>query len=93
MLIRGEGLTYINIKLETNTAEAVKTWLATNKPKVQYILENASYTKITDTTLIGQLNAIEKANSYEDTTIITTTYADGNSQMIINATALKKGSE
>jgi len=44
---------------------------------------------ITDTTLINQLNNIyNNAHSYNGTTNITTTYADGNEQMIIEASAL-----
>lgn len=45
--------------------------------------------QITDTTLIEQLNNIyNNAHSYNGTTNITTTYASGNEQMVIEASAL-----
>ena len=56
------------------------------------IYVKSSYTDIpiTDTTLINQLNDIyENAKSYNGTTNITSTYEDGNEQMIIEASALK----
>lgn len=45
--------------------------------------------EITDTNLINQLNAIDNMKSYEGTTIITSTYTEGNAQMIISASSLK----
>lgn len=49
----------------------------------------ATDTEITDTTLISQLEAIDNMQSYNGTTIITSTYDSANSQMILGASALK----
>ena len=56
-----------------------------------YQLGSAGFTdtEITDTTLIEQLEEIDKMKSYEGTTIITSTYEEGNAQMIISGSALK----
>lgn len=54
-----------------------------------YYINDITGTEITDSTLIEQLNAIDKMKSYNGTTIITSTYENGNAQMIINGSALK----
>lgn len=41
-----------------------KTWLSTHNTIVYYVLANTTYTKITDTTLLSQLEAIKEAQSY-----------------------------
>lgn len=46
-------------------------------------------TELTDTTLINQLENIDKMQGYNGTTIITSTYEEGNAQMIISVSALK----
>ena len=57
-----------------------------NGLNLYYVLTTPTYTKITDTTLINQLNALEKAMSYDTETNITQTNAD--KPFIINASAM-----
>lgn len=67
-----------------------KTWLSTHNVEVYYVLETPTYEEITDTTLISQLNAIEKALSYDGQTNISQT--NTGLPFIISANALEKGS-
>jgi hypothetical protein len=67
-----------------------KTWV-TNNNVVLYVIINATNEKITYTTLISQLNAIENAVSYDTQTNISSEYVESNAQMIISASALEKG--
>lgn len=68
--------------------EKIKTYLSNNNIEVYYVLETPTTTEITDSTLISQLNALQNAMSYKDTTNITSTYEEGNAQVIINASTL-----
>ena len=69
-----------------------ESWLSTHNTIVYYALNTSTDVQITDTTLISQLNNIyENAHSYKGTTNITSTYEDGNEQMIIEASALMEG--
>ena len=65
-----------------------KTWLSSNNVEVRYILATPTYTEITDSTLISQLEALKKARSYNEQTNISQNNND--LQFIINATALKE---
>lgn len=65
-----------------------KNWLSNNKPIVYFTCYTPTEEEITDTTLISQLNELEKAVSYDDTTNISQTNA--NLPFIINAEAFKK---
>ena len=51
-----------------STKSAMVSWLETNQPIVYFILKTPTYTQITDTTLISQLEAVYK--SYKDQTNI-----------------------
>lgn len=66
--------------LSTENITGIKTWLSTHNTTVYYALATPTYTKITDSTLIEQLEAIK---SKDNTTNIT-------SSMVIGAIALKK---
>ena len=63
--------------ISSTTSDAIlsewETWLGTNNVIVYYILANSRYTKITNQTLLSQLNALEGAYSYDGTTNISTT--------------------
>lgn len=76
-------------RLTTEDEAGFKDWLSTNTPIVYYVLETPTDTEITDNDLIGQLEQVFM--SYDNPTNITSTYATGNSQIIISASALKKG--
>ena len=54
----------------TNDLAGFKTWLGTNKPIAYYVLATPTYTEITDSTLISQLEAIKNMTSYDGTTNI-----------------------
>ena len=55
------------------TVEDWQSWLSTHNTTLYYPLETPTYIEITDTTLISQLNAIEKALSYDGQTNISQT--------------------
>lgn len=66
---------YVYVKLEksllgTQDATGFKTWLSNNNMIVYYQMSPATDTKITDDTLIGQLNALLNATLYQPTTIM-----------------------
>ena len=63
-----------------------KTWLASNNTDLRYVLATATDTEITNTSLINQLNNIEKLMSYNGTTNIS---VSGNLPIILNVKALK----
>lgn len=64
----------------------LQTWLTTHLMEVYYTLLNATDTKITDTTMISQLEEIYNLMSYTGTTIIE---IDGQLPLIIKVRALK----
>lgn len=61
-----------------------KTWLGSHNLEILYMLPTPTTTPITDTTLLGQLENLINAETYEGGTIITTTGADlaPNTQVI-----------
>ena len=63
-----------------------KSWLETHNITQYYVLNEATTTKITDTTLINQVKALYNALSNTGTTIIT---SNGNLPMIIKVRGLK----
>lgn len=68
-----------------------KTWLKTHNLVVYYILAIPTTTQITEEQLVEQLNAIQNALSYSGQTNITQENSD--KPFMIDATALKKGSD
>ena len=48
------------------SANAIKTWLTTNNVTVYYALATPTYTEITDTYLLNQLNGLLDIELYED---------------------------
>lgn len=54
-----------------------------------YLLENVIYTKITNTSLISQLEDIDNLMSNNGTTIISTSSEEGNANLILSVSALK----
>lgn len=67
------GLGRINLRIEDTIASDVttlKSWLGTNKPIVYYVLNTPTYTIITDTELVEQLDRLRMATSYGDNTNI-----------------------
>lgn len=66
----------------------LQTWLGENPTKVYYALATATETAISDATLIAQLNALARANSYNgDTNIM----VSGNTPAILSVEAFKNG--
>lgn len=72
--------------IATTSAE-FKTWLSTHNTEVYYVLATPTYTEITDSTLISQLEAIAGAEGYTGQTNISQTNSD--KPFIITATTLK----
>ena len=83
------GNLYFRIeKTLANSVTNFKTWLSTHNTTVYYSLATPTYTKITDTTLLGQLNDLYYAYGYDDQTNITQT--NYNLPFNINLTAYIK---
>ena len=59
-----------------NSVQDLKTWLSNNNAIVYYVLATPTITEITDTTLIEQLDNLEKAYSYDTQTNISQTNQD-----------------
>lgn len=83
---------YTTFALYLNTSRATdvttfKNWLGTHNVILYYVLATPTTTEITDTTLQQQLNALEKARSYNSQTNLTQTNDDIS--FIITATALE----
>ena len=81
-----------NMRIRTETEDTptnFKAWVNDHNIIVYAPLLNATDIEITDTQLISQLEAIDNMYSYNGTTIITSTYEEGNAQMIISGSALK----
>lgn len=55
---------------------ALKTWLSSHNTILDYVQATPTYTKITDTNLINQLEEVYRANSYKDQTNISQTNND-----------------
>ena len=60
----------------TPTLEDYKTWLGTHNTILYYVLATPTTTEITDSTLISQLDNLEKAYSYDTQTNISQTNQD-----------------
>ena len=72
-----------------NNVDSFKTWLSSNNTTIYYPLATPTEETITNTALIEQLNAIYELMGYDGTTNISITSAEGNAQMLVEATALK----
>ena len=68
------------------TVDQFKTWLASNNVTLYYLLATVTNTKITDTILISQLEAIYNAPLYEETNI---TQTNNDLPMVLDITACK----
>ena len=77
---------YIQLFFATDSfgdTTALKTWLSTNNTTVYYALATATDTKITDTTLTGQLDVLLSAQMYPEYTAIS---SNGNLPAILGIT-------
>ena len=74
-------------KTGIDTVVNFTTWLSNNNTTVYYVLATPTNTEITDSTLLGQLNNLYNANSYEETTNVSQVNDDLES--ILNVTALE----
>lgn len=81
---------WLDIFTNPMTLQEWKTWLSNNNVSVYYAC-TPTYTEITDSTLISQLNAIEQAKSYDTNTHIR---QNANKKpFILNATTVQKGTD
>ena len=70
-----------------SSTDNFKAWLVSNNVSIYYPLQTPTYTEITDSTLISQLEAIKEAESYSGQTNISQTNDD--KPFILTAKALK----
>ncbi len=68
------------------SADALKTWFASNNTTILYVQETPTYEEITNETLIAELNEIKKMMSYNGQTNIN---ISGNLPMLLKARTLK----
>lgn len=76
------------VDVSTNTL--LNTWLSTHNTIIYFVLAIPTTIEITDSILIGQLEALKKAISYDKQTNINQT--NNNLPFILNVSALKKNS-
>lgn len=74
----------------SSSANSLTTWLTNNNAILYYQLATATNTKITDNTLVGQLNALAGASSYLDTTTFIATATGTNLPVILDIDAYRK---
>lgn len=78
-------------RLNTISESGVKVWLASNNLTIYYQKATPTNTKITDTTLITQLENLDNAHSYLGTTIIEcSSLIEDNETVKVSATALER---
>ncbi len=70
-------------------ADIFKTWLGSNNTTVCYPLATPTNTKITDATLISELDALADALGYKDKTIITVSATGTNLPAILEVSAYR----
>ena len=73
-----------------DTTAGFTSWLSTNTPTLYYRLATPTDTKITDSTLIGQLDALYNAKTYLGTTAFLTTATGTNLPVILDIVAYRK---
>ena len=73
--------------LSSTDITGIKNWLSTHNTTVYYVLATPTYTEITNTELIEDLETLYTAKSQEGTTNISITSED--LEMILNVSALK----
>ena len=66
-----------------------KTWLSSNNTDVYYVLDTPTDTKITDATLLEQLDALAGADTYNRKTLIQVTANDPNLPALLKVEAYK----
>lgn len=66
-----------------------KTWLSNNNMLFYYALASPTNTKITDATLVGQLEALAGADTYDGKTFIKVTTSDPNLPALLKVEAYK----
>ena len=72
-----------------DTTTNYKNWLSSNNVTFKYVLATPTYTKITDSTLLGQLNAIK--HSYDNQTNISQTNNDEPFILTVTAETTNSG--
>ena len=75
--------------IDTTTLDGWKTWLSTHNTSLYYPLATPTDTKITDATLISQLNAIKEGGSYNGKTYITVASTAPNLPALLKVEAYK----
>lgn len=86
-IVVGSKVNIKNIDITDDDLDGFKTWLSTHNTELYYPLATSTNTEITDTTLIGQLDNIEKLMSYNSQTNIS--QVNNDLPFVISASALK----
>jgi hypothetical protein len=73
----------------TGDLDSFKLWLSAYEPIFYYVLETATDTKITDATLVEQLEALLEADTYNGKTCIKVTTTDLNLPALLKVEAYK----
>ena len=90
-IIAATNVTNIRIREKTeDTTTNFKAWLASNKPLIYAPLVTPTDTKITDATLVGQLEALRGAKTYLNTTIVDVSAAGTNLPAILDMVVATK---
>lgn len=88
--LRDQNHVYFYPQSSINTLADFKTWLSTHNTNLYYPLATPTDTKITDATLVAQLNALAEAKSYNDQTDIVVTATGENLPAILCVEAYRK---
>lgn len=79
----------VGLSSPINTADLLKTWLTNNVLTVYYPLATPTDTQITNSALIGQLDALADADTYDEKTYIRVTATDPNLPALLKVEAYK----
>lgn len=80
---------YVRYAEKFTSVNELRTFMLANKPKVYYALETPTDTQITDATLVGQLEALAGADTYNGKTYIKVTATDPNLPALLKVEAYK----
>lgn len=75
--------------MDAITDKGINDFIDANNFYAMGVLDTQTYTEITQTSLINQLEAIDNKQSYAGTTIISSIYEDDNAPITVKARALK----
>lgn len=90
LAIGNNTIRFLFLKSRVATTTAVGQWLGSHTPTVYYEVNSPTDTKITDTTLVGQLNALADASTYDGQTVFIVSATSPNLPAILDVTTYRK---